>query len=224
MTTPSHVMIGHGLVDLDHLSFRWLEGCQSKWEISSNLINWTLIYHELSPDSICKLCCRSIACVVAPLCFDLFLEKTKLKHDSSNDADWVRDLRIILIVGQKTYVLDAPLGDMTCCRSRCRCYERLASSIWRLLDSLVHHALRLRTGTSKNIFEMSRSIWDVPRVEISISDSCPCRKVWDLWHFAYKMEENSSASEHVLRMSRYYNRLNQVGVNLPDKIVIDRVH
>ena len=39
-------------------------------------------------------------------------------------------------------------------------------------------------------------------------------------YFAYKMEENS---EHVLKMSKYYNRLNQVGVNLPDKIVIDRV-
>ena len=42
-------------------------------------------------------------------------------------------------------------------------------------------------------------------------------------NFAYKMEENSSTSEHVLRMFEYYNRLNQVGVNLPDKIVIDRV-
>ena len=42
-------------------------------------------------------------------------------------------------------------------------------------------------------------------------------------YFAYKMEENSSTSEHVLRLSKYYNRLNQVGVNLPDKIVIDRV-
>ena len=42
-------------------------------------------------------------------------------------------------------------------------------------------------------------------------------------YFAYKMEENSSTSEHVLRMSEYYNRLNQVGVNLLDKIVIDRV-
>ena len=42
-------------------------------------------------------------------------------------------------------------------------------------------------------------------------------------YFAYKMGENSSASEHVLRMSGYYNRLNRVGVNLPDKIVIDRV-
>ena len=41
----------------------------------------------------------------------VFLEKTKLKDDSSNDADWVRDLRCILIAAQKNYVLDAPLGD-----------------------------------------------------------------------------------------------------------------
>ena len=59
----------------------------------------------------CKLCCRSIARVVASLCFYMFLEKTKLKDDSSNDADWVRDLRCILIAAQKNYVLDAPLGD-----------------------------------------------------------------------------------------------------------------
>ena len=42
-------------------------------------------------------------------------------------------------------------------------------------------------------------------------------------YFSYKMEENSSTSEHVLKLSGYYNCLNQVGVNLPDKIVIDRV-
>ena len=34
-----------------------------------------------------------------------------LKDVSSNDADLVRDLRIILIAAQKYYVLDAPLGD-----------------------------------------------------------------------------------------------------------------
>ena len=39
-------------------------------------------------------------------------------------------------------------------------------------------------------------------------------------YFAYKMEDNSSTSEHVLRMFEYYNRLNQVGVNLPDEIVM----
>ena len=41
----------------------------------------------------------------------MFIEKNKLKDDSSNDADWVRDMRIILIDAQKNYVLDAPLGD-----------------------------------------------------------------------------------------------------------------
>ena len=41
----------------------------------------------------------------------MFLEKNKLKDDGSNDADWIRDLRIILIVAHKNYVLDAPLGD-----------------------------------------------------------------------------------------------------------------
>ena len=34
-----------------------------------------------------------------------------MRDDSSNDADLLRDLRIILIVAQKNYVLDAPLGD-----------------------------------------------------------------------------------------------------------------
>ena len=34
-----------------------------------------------------------------------------LKDVSSNDADWIRDLRIILIAAQKNYVLNAPLGD-----------------------------------------------------------------------------------------------------------------
>ena len=41
----------------------------------------------------------------------MFLEKNKLKNDSSNDMDLDRDLRIFLIAAQKNYVRDAPLGD-----------------------------------------------------------------------------------------------------------------
>ena len=41
----------------------------------------------------------------------VFVEKTKLKDVSSNDADLVRDLTFIPIVAQKNYILDAPLGD-----------------------------------------------------------------------------------------------------------------
>ena len=37
------------------------------------------------------------------------------------------------------------------------------------------------------------------------------------------MEKNSSVSEHILRMSGYHNHLTQLGVNLPDDSVIDRV-
>ena len=52
-----------------------------------------------------------MACATVPLNFNAFLEKAKLKDDSSNDADWGRDLRIILIAAHNNYVLNAPLGD-----------------------------------------------------------------------------------------------------------------
>ena len=42
--------------------------------------------------------------------FNAFLDKAKLKDDGSNYTDWVRNLRIILIAAQKSYVLEAPLG------------------------------------------------------------------------------------------------------------------
>ena len=52
-----------------------------------------------------------MARAVAPLNFNAFLEKEKLKDDGSNYADWVHNLRIILTTAQKVYVLDAPLGN-----------------------------------------------------------------------------------------------------------------
>ena len=41
--------------------------------------------------------------------------------------------------------------------------------------------------------------------------------------YSCKMEENSFVSEYILRMSGYHNHLTQLGVNLPDDSVIDRV-
>ena len=58
-----------------------------------------------------------MACAVVPLNFNAFLEKAKLKDVSSNDADWIRDLRFILSAAQKNYVLDAPLGDKPIARA-----------------------------------------------------------------------------------------------------------
>ena len=50
-----------------------------------------------------------------------------LKDVSSNDADWIRDLRIILIAAQKNYVLDAPLGVLN-----------LERRLWMLRTSDIH--------------------------------------------------------------------------------------
>ena len=52
-----------------------------------------------------------MACATVPMNFNAFLEEAKLKDDGSNYMDWVRNLRIIHIVAQKNYVLDAPLGE-----------------------------------------------------------------------------------------------------------------
>ena len=40
-----------------------------------------------------------------------------LKDVSSENADWIRDLRFILIDAQKKYVFDAPLGDKPIARA-----------------------------------------------------------------------------------------------------------
>ena len=51
-----------------------------------------------------------MARAIVPLNFNAFLEKAKLKDDGRNYTDWVLNLRIILIVAQNNYVLQAPLG------------------------------------------------------------------------------------------------------------------
>src|SRR5215216_3195249 len=58
-----------------------------------------------------------MARATVPLNFNAFLEKAKLKYDGSNYADWVHNLRIILIAAQNNYVLDAPLGDRPAART-----------------------------------------------------------------------------------------------------------
>ena len=57
----------------------------------------------------------------------MFLEKILFKVDSSNYADWVRKLRIILIAAQKAYVLNAPLGVLD-----------LERGLWMLRTSDIH--------------------------------------------------------------------------------------
>ena len=80
----------------------------------------------------------------------------------------------------------------------------------------MHHALRLRIEAPKT-FWTPWDIWDVPRGEIVFQAHARVERYETSdEYFAYKMEENSLASEHVLKMSGYNNHLIQLGVNLPD--------
>ena len=87
----------------------------------------------------------------------MFIEKTKLKDDSSNDADWVRDLRIILIATQKNYVLDAPLGDGPIAEADVDIINGWQDPYDDYLIVQCAMLYGLEPGL-QNVFEMSRSI------------------------------------------------------------------
>ena len=63
-----------------------------------------------------------------------------MKVDSSNYADWVRKLRIVLIAAQKAYVLNAPLGVLN-----------LERRLWMLRTSDIHVLMRLRDSSVRNV-------------------------------------------------------------------------
>ena len=154
--------------------------------------------------------------------FNAFLEKTKLKDDGSNYTDWVRNLRIILIAAKKAYVLEGPLGDtpvpenqdiMNAWQSRVDDYSLIqCGMLYSLEPGLQKH---FEQHVAYEMFEELKMVFQAhARVErYEVSDK----------FFSCKMEENSSVSEHILRMSGLHNRLSQLGVNLPDDAVIDRI-
>ena len=154
--------------------------------------------------------------------FNAFLEKTKLKDDGSNYTDWVRNLRIILIAAKKDYVLEAPLGEapipenqdvMNAWQSRADDYSHVQCGMLYSLEPGLQK--RFEQHGAYEMFEELKMVFQAhARVErYEVSDK----------FFSCKMEENSSVSEHILTMSGLHNRLTQLGVNLPDDAVIDKI-
>ena len=130
-----------------------------------------------------------------------------LKNVSSKDADWIRDLRFILIAAQKNYVLDAPLGErsvagaeadvMNVWQARSDDYSIVQCAMLYGLESglqrhFEHHGAYEMFQELKLIFQANAQ---VERYEVSNK------------FYSCKMEENSSVSEHILRMSGYHNHL-----------------
>ena len=151
----------------------------------------------------------------------------RVENDGNNYADWVCNLRIILTVAHKSYVLDAPLGEAPVFPA-----EQDVMNAWQMRSddySLVHCGMlySLELGLQKRFkqhgaYEMFQELkmvfqahaW-VERYEVSMSGLHK--------FYSCKMEENSSVNEHILTMSGLHKRLSQLGVNLPDDSVIDRI-
>ena len=163
-----------------------------------------------------------MARATVPLNFNAFLEKAKLKDDGSNYTDWVRNLRIILIAAQKNYVLEAPLGDkpppanvdaLNVWQSRSDDYTIVQCAMLYGLEPGLQR--RFERHGAYEMFQELKLIFQanarIERYEVSNK------------FYSCKMEENSSVSEHILRMSGYHNHLTQLGVNLPIGSVINRV-
>src|SRR3954465_7675507 len=164
-----------------------------------------------------------MARAVVPLNFNAFLEKAKLKDDGSNYTDWVRNLRIILIAAQKNYVLEAPLGARPGARAtpevvnvwqskaddysivQCAMLYGLEPGLQRRFE---HHGTYEMFQELKFIFQANAQ---VERYEVSNK------------FYSCKMDENSSVSEHILKMSGYHNHLTQLGIDLLVESVTDRV-
>ena len=166
--------------------------------------------------------CRSMANANVNMNFNAFLEKTKLKDDGRNYTDWVRNLRIILIAARKQYVLEGPLGDapvpenqdvMNAWQSRVDDYSLIQCGMLYSLEPGLQK--RFEQHGAYEMFEELKMVFQAhARVErYEVSDK----------FYSCKMEENSSVSEHILKMSGYDNHLIQLGVNLPDDSVIDRI-
>ena len=128
---------------------------------------------------------------------------------------------IVLVVAQKAYVLNATLGVL-----------HLERRLWMLWTSDIHVSddytivqCKILNGLEarrRRRFETSRNISDVLKrwncdfmlVPLLRGTRPPTR------FFVHKVKEKSSIVERVLRLSEYHNRLNRVGVNLPDEIVM----
>ena len=146
------------------------------------------------------LCCRSMARATIPLNFNVCLEKAKLKDDGSNYMDWVHNLRIILIAAYNNYVLEAQLGArpvvgadadiMNVWQTRSDDYSIVQCAMLYGLESELQR--RFERHGAYEMFQELKLVFQ--------THDCAERYETSDKYFAYKMKENSSAREHMLRM------------------------
>jgi hypothetical protein len=152
-----------------------------------------------------------------------FLEKEKLKTDGSNFTTWFCTLRIILAPHKMGYILDAAIsaarnGDAS-------------NDVKNIHQTKVDDASFVQSGMlfamesdlQKRFEKMSafEIITDLKAI-FSPQVRAEMYEASNLF-FSSRMDEHSSVSEHVVKMSDYVQRLNALECKILDELAIDRV-
>ena len=152
-----------------------------------------------------------------------FLEKEKLKTDGSNFTSWFRTLRILLIPLKMSYVLETALGDApaTTATPAEKNVYLIKSDDSSLVQKGMLYAMEAelqKRFESLSAYEIITDLKTVfaPQARVERNEVSEA-------FFSAKMEEHNSMTEHVVKMSDYVQRLNDLEFKIPDELAIDRV-
>ncbi|KAK1631589.1 hypothetical protein QYE76_005904 [Lolium multiflorum] len=152
--------------------------------------------------------------------FNQFLEKEKLKSNGSNFTDWFHHVRIFLTGGNLQYVLDAPLGAppaenapdevKNVYQTRKTQYSQVQCAILCSLEAELQKRFE-----SHDPCELVRELKAIFETHAAV-ESYEASKHF----FGCMMEQGSSVSEHVLKMSGHAKKLSDLGIVIPNQLVL----
>src|SRR4051794_14501392 len=152
-----------------------------------------------------------------------FLDKEKLKTNGSNFTESQRNLRILIGPAKMSYVLDTVIGDAPAADASQD--EKNVHQSKLDDESIVRSGMlsAMEAELQKRYEKMSahEMITDLTAV-FSLQARAERYEASNLF-FSAKMEEHSSVSEHVVKMSGYVQRLKTLECEIPDELAIDRV-
>ena len=137
-----------------------------------------------------------------------FLDKKKLKTDGSNFTSWFRTLRILLVPLKMYYVLETALGNTpaaTATPAEKNVYLSKSDD-----PSLVHNGmLYAMEAELQRCFENLSANEIITDLKAVFAPQARAKRYEaSEAFFSAKMEEHSSVSEHMVKMSGYVQRLN----------------
>ena len=160
-----------------------------------------------------------------PNSFDLgkFLDKDKLKTNGSNFPAWHRSLRILLIPQKLSPVLTEALGDApaddavaavkTAYQQRADEYSLIQSGMLYAMEPDLQK--RFESMPANDIVADLQTVF-APQARAEAYEASEA-------FFTAKMEEHSSLSEHVVKMSGCVQRLEALDLKIPATLAVDRV-